>query len=355
MSQAGKKKSNIKKKHQDEWDDMLKFIRSVSRDLGLPTGMNSNAIIKLCEELGEGNNPFPPKSVIVSKSWDTTLWIRVLMQTLMSKQCQTYTNIFATKTYQGLRALCFWGVEVGDEGTQWIVEALPMLPHCIKLELIDAALGALSCEHLAGSLKRRRYTNLKILRLDHNGLIGSTGLSRLADGLFFNALLHTLSLAYCNITSDGGIYAQAILLTKGIGIKNLNLEGNRLEREGVKALAQGLAGNHSLTHLNIGINHFGGDGDKNSIGELDAIKYLTAALQTAPALKSLNMDGNLIGSAGVSHLYHAAMSGTISHVQEIVFTPFVECQLYKALMIRLESHAPKKTKKKKKKKAPAKK
>jgi hypothetical protein len=202
-----------------EWDDVIKLIRSQSREFGLPIGMESNFVIKLCETYAEDNAAFPPKTMVISKPIENPLWIKILGSTLVSKAVQTYSNIFLTKSYAGLKALCFWGCDVGDEGTKYLCEALPMLERCVKLELIDCNLGVAACEHLSIYLKRRRLTHAKILRLDHNQNIGSQGVARLSEGLYFNSLLHTLSLAYCNIKKDAGVFMQNILMTKDIGIK----------------------------------------------------------------------------------------------------------------------------------------
>ena len=194
----------------------------MSREHGLPIGQESNFVIKLSEEYAEDNAPFPPKQWICSRPIDHPIWLKILGQMLISKPCAVYTNIFATKTYKGLRALCFWGTDVGDEGCKYICEALPLLPYCIKLELIDCNLGVGACEYLGMSLKHRRTTFLKILRLDHNTGIGSQGVARLSEGLYFNSLLHTLSMSYCDIKADGGIFWQNILMTKDIGIKSVD-------------------------------------------------------------------------------------------------------------------------------------
>jgi Ran GTPase-activating protein (RanGAP) involved in mRNA processing and transport len=132
------------------------------------------------------------------------------------------------------------------------------------------------------------------------------------------------------------------------------VEGNPLEREGVQYLSQGLANNHSLTSLNISMTSFGGDGDKLP-GEIEAIRYLTKAMQANKGLKSLNMDGNLVGNAGLEIMYAAAMDESLNHVQDLVFTPFVDSQIYKNLVDRLDQNKPVKTKKKKKKKSSKKK
>lgn len=205
-----------------EWDEILKFIRLQSRELGLPIGSESNGVIKLFEEYAEDNAPFPPKQLLLSRPLepDPALWMRILSQTLVHKSVAAYCSIFATKSYKGLRALCVWGVDIGDEGCAAVCEALPLLPHCIKLELMDCGLGVKACEHLGTSLKHRRTTHLKILRLDHNGGVGAQGVARLSEGLYFNSLLHTLSLAYCNIQREGGVFLQNILMTKDIGLKS---------------------------------------------------------------------------------------------------------------------------------------
>ena len=48
-------------------------------------------------------------------------------------------------------------------------------------------------------------TSLKILKLDHNP-IGSKGLQQLAMGIGSNSTLQELSLNYCNLDIESGIY-----------------------------------------------------------------------------------------------------------------------------------------------------
>jgi len=351
-----KAKSNVKKKNQDQWDDVVRLIRSLSREIGFPVGAESNLVLKLCEEYAEDNAPFPPKQLILSArplddSQSGAHWIRILSQVLISKQCQTYTDLFLTKSYQGLRAICFWGCDVGDVGTKHLCEiALPLLPHCCKLELLDCGLGVRACEYLGVSLKARRTTHLKILRLDHNPAIGAQGVARLAEGLYFNSLLTTLSLAYCDIGNEGGVFLANILQTRDIGIKTLNLEGNRLERDGVMTLSQGLLVNRSLTSLSLACNAFGGGGQPGARSEeFDAVRFIVGGMQACTTLKTVNLDGNLIGSQGVALLHQAASAGHLRHVTDLAVTPFVACDVYKALVDVIESHKPVKTKKKKRK------
>jgi len=136
--------------------------------------------------------------------------------------------------------------------------------------------------------------------------------------------------------------------------RTLNLEGNNLQRAGVMALSQGLLGNRSLTSLNLSTNSFGGEGDKLP-GEIDAIKYLAAGMCAAKQLVNVNIDGNLVGEAGLAILYGAAVEGLLGHVVELAFTPFAPCDTYKALVDKIESNRPVKTKKKKKRKSTKKK
>jgi len=334
---------------------VLRVIRTLSRECGLPLGAESNVVLKLCEEYAEDNAPFPPKQIIVARPLDDSAggahWIRILTTVLVSKQCAAYTDIFTMKTYQGLRALCFWGTDVGDTGTKHICEiALPLLVYCSKLELIDCGLGVRACEHLGIALKQRRTTHLKILRLDHNPGIGSQGVARLSEGLYFNSLLSTLSLAYCDIDNAGGVFLQNILTTRDIGIRTLNLEGNRLERDGVMALSQGLLSNRSLTSLSLASNSFGGGGQAGALAsETEAVRYLVAGMSACKELKNVNLDGNLIGSQGVGLLHQAAVSGALAHVIELAVTPFVASDIYKALVDIIESQVPKPVKKKRRK------
>ena len=136
-------------------------------------------------------------------------------------------------------------------------------------------------------------------------------------------------------------------------VRTLNLEGNSLGRDGMMHFSQGLSFNHSLTSLNLSSNQFGGH-DKIPNAE-DAIKYLTIGLAGCTTLKQLNIDGNLIGNSGLEILYASCLSGQLNHLHDISFTPFVETDLYKSIVDKIESNKPVKKKKKKTKKKSAKK
>ena len=333
----------------------MKLVRTLSREAGLPIGSESNVVLKLFESVGEDNAVFPPKQLVVSRAAldpENAHWLRIMSLALTSKQTLAYTALSAPKSYAGLKALCIWGCEVGDKGAEVLAElALPLLPQCCKLELMDCGLGVGACAALADSLKQRRSTHLKILRLDHNPAMGSEGVARLSEGLYFNSLLHTLSMAYCDIKADAGIFLRNMLLTRGGGLRSLNLEGNALERGGVMALSQGLQGCATLTALNLAANNFGGDGDERSVPrESDAVRYLAAGMAGAKGLRTVNIDGNLLGAIGTAILHKAASAGQLDHITELAFTPFVECNIYKALVDKIESNKPVKTNKKGKKK-----
>jgi Ran GTPase-activating protein (RanGAP) involved in mRNA processing and transport len=126
--------------------------------------------------------------------------------------------------------------------------------------------------------------------------------------------------------------------------RNLNLEGNPLERDGVMHLSQGLSFNASLTSLNLTMCSFGGDGDKIP-GEVEAIKYLAVGLAGCKTLKTVQMDGNLIGNLGLQILLEATAQNQLTHLTDFSFTPFVESEVYKQLVDKIESQRPKKKKK----------
>jgi hypothetical protein len=116
------------------------------------------------------------------------------------------------------------------------------------------------------------------------------------------------------------------------------------------ALSQGLLVNRSLTSLSLACNSFGGGGQAGARPEeTEAVRYLVAGMQAATPLKNVNLDGNLIGSQGVALLHAAAAAGHLKHITELAVTPFVACDIYKALVDVIEANKPVKTKKKKRK------
>lgn len=129
--------------------------------------------------------------------------------------------------------------------------------------------------------------------------------------------------------------------------RTLNLEGNNLARDGIMALSQGLSYNRSLTSLNLACNSFGGNGDALP-AEVEAIRYLTVGLAECRTLKTVSIDGNLVGDAGLAILHEAACATRLAHITEFAFTPFTESEIYKNLVDKIEANKPVKTKKKKK-------
>lgn len=318
-------------------EEAQKSVKAFQREAGLPS--SENFILNWMEQAVEDAVPFPPKQLILNNPI-TPAWMKVLCQSLVCVNMQKYISSQMTKRYAGLTSICCWGAQFGDVGVRHIAEALPQLPLCVKLELMDCNVGVAGCEALATALRKRKTAFLKILRLDHNPNIGAAGIVALSEGLHYNSSVHTLSLAHCNLRGEGGEHVKTILSTQDIGIRALSLESNELGRVGFAAIAKGLEVNRSLTSLNLSCNKFGGELD------VEVMEQFCAALMTNKACSKLNLDGNLLGEKCTKMMVDKLKDCT--HITELQVSPFVDTALYATLSQRIEQNKPKKATKKKK-------
>lgn len=77
------------------------------------------------------------------------------------------------------------------------------------------------------------------------------------------------------------------------------------------------------------------------------MQYLSEGIMGCKSLKSINIDGNLIGDSGISILYHLAIGNHLQHIMNLDLTPFVnDSIMFQSLMEKVESNRPVKVKKK---------
>jgi Ran GTPase-activating protein (RanGAP) involved in mRNA processing and transport len=102
-------------------------------------------------------------------------------------------------------------------------------------------------------LHPKTHTNIEILKLDHNNL-GAEGVKNLAEGVAVNKNLTSLSLAYCNINSEGARPIFEILIYTQSNLEEINLTGNVLKNEGAIVVLRAIQVNKKLQKFFIADN-----------------------------------------------------------------------------------------------------
>lgn len=308
----------------DVWDELIASSKKEGKLLGYA---GDNHIANMFEEQAEEKKDDFPTQVVVSVFCEPLL-IKVLSRALVAT------------AYDGLKQLRFWNCGFGDLGVKFLCEGLKKLPGVAHLEISDCLVGPKGCEYLGNVLQNITVARLKTLRLDHNN-IGCEGATLLARGLSFNSYLTTLSLAHCNIGVKGAESLGKLCAVTQFAVTNLILESNEFGNEGIVNFCQGLKSNKSLTEIDLSLTCFG--------GESEAIDALTDALRTTPLLTYINIDGNLIGDAGLERmLRNLTEEPPVTHIQFIDVTPFLQPNMLALLHEYLEKNQPKKAGGKKK-------
>lgn len=183
---------------------------------------------------------------------------------------------------------------------------------------------------------------LQVLVLDHNQL-GDQGAKLLAPGLKRCAPLVQLSLAHCGIGPAGAAALSASLhpdpnrqlAEAQPKYKFLNLSGNPLCAEGVKALASGLPYVTSLKVLLLA-----GVELSDSPSDLQALQALGDALALNTSIDQVDLDANAIGDAGATALLPFLQSQR--HLRKFRLTPRLSRPVMAAVSEAVRANLPKK-------------
>ncbi|CAK9004793.1 Leucine-rich repeat-containing protein 34 [Durusdinium trenchii] len=133
--------------------------------------------------------------------------------------------------------------------------------------------------------------------------IRCSGATVLADALNRNAVLWELNLR-CNEISISGAQALAKLILSDVsGLRDLNLEGNRVADDGAIALGDALCHSHNLAHLNL---------ENNSIHDAGLVA-LARGLAVNSSIKSVRLWNNAFGQKS-SRLFHSLHNGRFQHL-----------------------------------------
>jgi len=162
------------------------------------------------------------------------------------------------------------------------------------------------CEQLANAL--RRDCSITCLRLS-GARMGDTGCGWVAGAVMRNRTLRQLVLSD-NLIRDEGLGSLVAVLDKNQTLTELDLSGNFITSEGAILLADGLRHNRCLKDLNLGLNTIGEDG-ANSLA--DALEPTTSKSR----LRSLNLEGNLLGAHGCTRL-GALLNNQTSYLEVLI-------------------------------------
>ncbi|KAJ9448708.1 hypothetical protein DIPPA_02672 [Diplonema papillatum] len=248
--------------------------------------------------------------------------------------------------WKWMNILCIWrcwGLESvvdssqcnGDDGCMVVHEFLKT-DHAegCNLQNLELILNGITAKG-AGYLGRALTQNecLKYLNLSHNRDIGDDGAAALGEGLKWNSTVEVLKLEYCGIGWRGGEEIGKNIV-RASSIKELHLKGNDLAAKGVQGVAQALAKNMTLTHLDLSDNCFG--------IHLDAIEALRDGIETNDSLTSIDLNLNSLVPAGATMLLEVLRTKPkieVFHIYERV-----EDDLFEQIIAETRAHTDKKKK-----------
>ena len=164
------------------------------------------------------------------------------------------------------------------------------------LQLLDCNVSVRGCDALGSALRLGGNTSLVTLNLDHNTKIGSEGVRALCRGIAYNKTLRRLSLAYCDVGTEGGEALKPVIAFPASSLGRLNLRGNQIGGPGFKAIASALRRNKALTNLDMSDNRIGPD--------VDALATFAHSMKYNQKL-AINLEHNLIGEAGADALINS--------------------------------------------------
>lgn len=240
--------------------------------------------------------------------------------------------------YNEIEAIRVWKCCGGDESVRSVCFYLDNQPepNVKDLHFTDNGLTALSCEFLGRTLGPGGNKIVNLLRLDYNQF-GTPGLEKLSLGLSQNATLRQLSLNYCNIGEDGGMYVAHILIFIRSAIEVLELAGNYLREKGVVDVLVGAKRSKTLQKVDIFDNKF-----SDTPEVIKAIRDLFSGNKT---LTHYDLGGNQISDAGASVLVNGMIGN--SHLVEVKVTERLSGKTFEALEFQLGGSKGKKKGKKK--------
>lgn len=164
-----------------------------------------------------------------------------------------------------------------------------------ELDLSDNAFGPIGMKALAPFLQSPSAKDLKVLRLNNNGL-GIQGGTILSKCLPLLTSLRVLICGRNRLENDAGTLIAKSLATLTT-LEELQMPQNGIRAEGITAIAEAVKANPKLRHLNLN------DNTMTAIGGAAIAK----ALEVAPNIQIINFGDCLLRSAGGVHVLSAIL------------------------------------------------
>ncbi|TRM63840.1 hypothetical protein BD626DRAFT_568461 [Schizophyllum amplum] len=192
-----------------------------------------------------------------------------------------------------------------------ICDALIDKTSLVEINLSDNAFGGRSVDPIVPFLTQNR--SFQILKLNNNGL-GPAGGEVIANALLKSAELSkaagtpsNLRVVICgrNRLENGSAPAWAAAFAAHGGLTEVRMPQNGIRMSGITALANGLAKNAGLLHVDLQDNTFTEEGD------LSGVAAWATALKAWPGLHTLNLsDCVLSGEGEVPAVVEALVEGS---------------------------------------------
>ena len=222
---------------------------------------------------------------------------------------------------------------VGEDGAKRLAVALRQSKlkrfaiYATQLDLHDRIIGDQGAAHFADEI--RRCMVLESLCIAQSG-VTSVGVESILSALESNEIVHGLELQSNRIGKEGASKI-ALFLTKTKSLRELVLDGNHeIGNSGTKELALALCRNSSLELLSLkscGVSKLGAERfaqtleDNNTLVELDlscnvgvgsgALELVGRGLKNNTALKRLKLSSCEVNDEGCSYLAEALTENTV--------------------------------------------
>jgi hypothetical protein len=166
----GKKRTTGNGDNPVTWEDLARRLRTYIAKQSDARTADKHPVVALFNEYAEREKTV--KQVIISVPIQP-IFLKAVMKVLIDFKWTQVTS------------LCFWNINCGDAGAEYISEALHHMPWITKLEMLDCNIGPKGCFFLGKALANAKV-NISILRLDMNPIEGM-GVKWLSEGLQVNS------------------------------------------------------------------------------------------------------------------------------------------------------------------------
>eukprot|EP01114_Cavostelium_apophysatum_P016456 TRINITY_DN4686_c0_g1_i1.p1 TRINITY_DN4686_c0_g1~~TRINITY_DN4686_c0_g1_i1.p1 ORF type:complete len:285 (-),score=107.29 TRINITY_DN4686_c0_g1_i1:16-870(-) len=212
---------------------------------------------------------------------------------------------------------------LGANGMREIaLDGLAVNNTAVTIDLSGNNVGSEGAQHLAACLTKNK--TLQSINLWGN-MIGSAGIKAIAEALKSNRTLKEINLRGNNLRDEGAKYLAALFETSSLPLKMLDISGNSIGIDGMRAITGILMTRPlaNLAHIYVGGNNLGDEGaaifaqilkshralesvhlELNLIADSGA-RAIAAVLKELPSLATLDLSFNRIGMEGAKVLKHS--------------------------------------------------